>query len=438
MKRCRHSFGVNQEMRKEYLLETGFTAFFISLFLPNMPVVTNLVIGILFVYCFFCESFSSRMSRLRRRPALLLLLLFYVLLLPGAVLSADRSTAIELLVRRLPLVIFPLSIGSIGIPPPRRRRILLLYSIVTTAFSLFCFIYSVIRTWRRQDWQWLYDDSLTWVIDRQSSFMAWMVTIAIVCFVDAIGGLKRKWPAFVCIGFLLVFHYLLASRAALFFLYFVALCWGGRQLLQTGRRRLALVLTATLVIAAAGMAMLFPKTLNRFRELQYTRYDFRHQGVESHYNMPVTKDQWNGANIRLAVWDCALAVAKRHWLTGIPIGDKQAALMAEYQARGFEFAYRGKRDSHNTYLDVLINTGIPGLVLFIMAVAVMPLTIAWRRSDRVSFLVIAALAVALLYEVWLNRNLGCLLLGFWLSLLAGDHSPLSRIYSRTASSVSPK
>ena len=49
----------------------------------------------------------------------------------------------------------------------------------------------------------------------------------------------------------------------------------------------------------------FPKTVNRFRELAYTSFDYSHKGVESHFNRDeVTPDQWNGANSRLAVWSC--------------------------------------------------------------------------------------------------------------------------------------
>lgn len=425
--------------KKEYLLLALISAFFICLYLPDMPVVNNIVVAALFVFCFFVNPFNTRLARLRSRPALLVLLAFCVLQVISAIVSKDHDRALELLARRSPLVVFPLSIGSIVIRPSIRRRIVLSYAGITTLACVFCLIWSLCRTWQLHDMQWLYDDSLTVVIERQSSFVAWMVTMALFCYASVLQGFDRigKRLIYVAMAFLLIFHYLLASRAALLFLYAVIMVLGIYRIIKTRKTSFIIAGAATVVLGVVIMA-LFPKTLNRFRELQYTEYDFHSHGRESHYNMTVTKDQWNGANIRLAVWDCGLAVAGRHWLTGVPLGDKRAALQAEYRARGFDFAYEHHRDAHNTYLDVLINTGVPGLVLFLLGCIIVPLVSFVKRKAWLAVGITAALAVAMLFESWLDRAAGCLLLGFWVSLLATGYSPLSRIYNRTASSVSPK
>jgi len=430
--------------RRENIFATLLSLFFISLYLPDMPVVINIVIAAIFLFCFSIGSLRTRVYYLIHRPALMLMLLFCALQVFSAALSADRHEALAMLVKRSPLAIFPLSLGSILISTSFRRRMLLVYAAVTTLAALFCLGWSVCRAWRLHDTQWLYDDSLTVVIDRQSSYVAWMVTMAIFCYVDALGmpGLNRngKVTIYMGMGFLLFFHYLLASRAALIFLFLVGMAYMVYRLRSRGDKLRFLARVAAGVVLYAAAAIAFPKTLHRFRELQYTDYDFQSRGRESHYNMPVTKDQWNGANTRLAIWTCGLAVARRHWLAGVPLGDKEAVLLAEYRARGFAFAYQDKhkRDPHNSYLDVLINTGIPGVLLFVLAFVILPLTMAIERKDVLAIAIIAAVATAMLSETWLDRQLGCILLGFWLSLLAASYSPLSRIYNRTASSVSPK
>jgi len=425
--------------KKEYLLLALITAFFICLYLPGMPVVTNIVVAALFIHCFWVNPLKTRLACLRERPALLLLLLFCTLQVISAIASVDHIRAFELLARRSPLAVFPLSIGSIIIRPAVRRRILLNYAGITTLACVFCLIWSLCRTWRLHDMQWLYDDSLTVVIDRQSSFVAWMVTIALFCYASILKkfGKPKKRLIYLAMAFLLIFHYLLASRAALLFLYAVIIAYTVYRIIKTRRTGFIIAGAAGVILGVAVMA-LFPKTLNRFRELQYTQYDFHSHGVESHYNMTVTKDQWNGANIRLALWNCGLAVAGRHWLAGVPLGDKRAALQAEYQARGFDFAYEHHRDTHNTYLDVLVNTGVPGLMIFLLGSIILPLSTYIKRKAWLAIAITTALAVAMFFESWLDRAAGCLLLGFWVSLLAPGYSPLSRIYNRTASSVSPK
>ncbi|HVS95672.1 MAG TPA: O-antigen ligase family protein [Puia sp.] len=422
---------------KENIFATLLGVFFISLYLPDMPVVTNILIAGLFVYCFFFNPVGARRFHLAHRPALLLMLLFFAVQIVSAALSTDRHEALAMLIKRSPLAIFPLSIGSVLIRDALRKRMLVLYAVITTLAALFCLAWSVCRSIRLHDMQWLYDDSLTVVIDRQSSYVAWMVTIALFCYAEILAargvGRNSTRAVYTAMAFLLFFHYLLASRASLLFLCLVAICY-------TIYRPRVLSRVAAGAILYATVAVAFPKTLHRFKELQYTDYNFQNRGVESHYNMPVTPDQWNGANTRLAIWNCGLAVARRHWLTGVPLGDKEAALMAEFRARGFAFAYESKhkRDPHNTYLDVLINTGVPGLVLFIAAFVVLPLLATAKRRDVLGVAVVVLIATGMFSETWIDRQLGCLLVGFWLSVIAAFYSPLSRIYKRTASPVSPK
>lgn len=423
---------------KEHLLLAGLTAFFISLFLPDMPVVGNILVALLFIHCFFYDSIAHRLQYLRSRPMLLLLLLFYAMQLISAALSANHHEAIKLIVRRCPLAVFPLSIGSIFIPARLYRRCLLSYAAATSLAALVFFLLSVIRVWRTADTQWLYDDSLTRWMNRPSTYMAWMVTIALVSYFTILTkttlARKHKLLIYTAIAFLLIFHYLLASRSSIIFLYGTMLILAVRYAWRI--RKPAILLP--IPILAIGLILIFPKTVNRFRELQYTGYDLHSQAIESHYNMPVTDTQWNGANLRLAIWNCGLDLARRHWFTGVPLGDKENALQHEYQTRGFAFAYARKRNLHSTYLDVLVNTGVPGLVLFLLAAVIMPLIRAIKEGCLFAALVNVAIAMALVTENWLDQSQGCILLGFWLSFLPAAYSPLSRIYNRTASSVSPK
>jgi O-antigen ligase len=426
---------------KETLLFVGISAFCVSLFLPDMPVAANAVIALLFIHCFSFDAIKARRLILLDRPMLLFLLLFYAMQMLSAALSVDHHEAIKLLVRRCPLAVFPLCIGSIYIRPHLYRRILLGYAVITTLAALVFFAASLLRVWRMDDIQWLYDDSLTRWMNRPSTYMAWMVTIALFCYFNAIRTLlftrKQRIAVYMAMGFLLVFHYLLASRSSIIFLYSAILILAVYHTWRS-RNRIAVSVLLSLPIAAIALVFLFPKTVNRFRELQYTGYDFHSEGVESHYNMPVTKDQWNGANIRLAIWHCGMDLARRHWFAGVALGDKDSALQTQYEAEGFTFAYDHKRNLHNTYLDVLVNTGVPGLLVFALACVILPLIRAIRQKSSFAIVVTAAVAMAIFTENWLDQSQGCLLLGFWLSFISAGYPPLSRVYNLTASSVSPK
>lgn len=423
-------------------------AFFVSLFLPDMPVVNNVLIAAMFVCCLSFGSTAEKWRLLRSRAGIQWMLFFFVLQMISAAVSADWREGMSMLGLRSPLVAFPLSLGLITIRPALKVRLMAVYCFATTLMALFCLVFAGWRVWHTGDAEWLYDDSLTDIIGKQSVYVALMVVVAVFGYLYLSRLGMRRWLAWPAVGLLVCFHYLLASRVSIFFLYGALLLYAGWLAWTRGNRRV-LLRAGALAVLAAGCLFFFPKTLNRFRELQYTSYHFSSGGVESHYNMPVTGDQWNGANIRLAIWRCGLDLMPGHWIAGIPLGDKRARLVAQYKVRDFELAYRTRRNLHSTYLDVLVNTGIPGLIVFLLGFVVLPFWGAastraggmreerplapaavsrgpqrdwlerdWLGRDWLGMGIVAAFAAAMVTETWIDRSFGCVLLGFFLSCVS--------------------
>jgi O-antigen ligase len=73
---------------------------------------------------------------------------------------------------------------------------------------------------------------------------------------------------------------------------------------------------------------------------------------------------------------------------------------------------------HNTYLDVLCNLGIIGLCIFLLGYLVFPLAGSYRTRDGLGLFIILSFAVAMVPETWLDRSVGCIMLGFFLSLVS--------------------
>jgi O-antigen ligase len=162
---------------------------------------------------------------------------------------------------------------------------------------------------------------------------------------------------------------------------------------------------------------LFPKTLNRFRELGYSTFNYTSTARESHFNSELTASQWNGANIRLAIWESSAPVIRRHWLRGVGIGDKMDSLLAQYKAVGFDFGVKSRRNMHNTYLDLLFTMGVIGLVLFLIAFAFYPLAQAWKYQDGWIAAVVICFLFALFPETYLDRTVGNTWLSFFAALI---------------------
>ncbi|HTI07070.1 MAG TPA: O-antigen ligase family protein [Puia sp.] len=412
---------------KEKILYFGIGAFFISFLLPDMPVINNIVTGGILLNCFLYNSPAEKKQLLWKRKDIALMILFYGLHIISAFLSADRQEALEMLVLRVPLLAFPLSIGLIYIRPAVKDRILLFFSIIITLTALVCLVYAFQQYRIFHDTGLLYDDSLTAATRKQSIYIALLVNLALYSYVYLLQkqSFVVKYPAlaYLAIAFLLVFHFLLASRIAIIILYTSLFVFAAVYIVKKRKYLEGATLVMGLFIGAILLVKFFPKTLNRFKELNYTGYQFNSHAVESHYNMQLTADQWNGANIRLAVWKCGWELAGRHWLTGVPLGDKELKLMEVFKEKQFDFAYQSRRNMHSTYLDVLCNFGVIGLGIFLLGYLVIPLITCYRAGDGLGAFIILTLGASMITETYPDRSIGCLFLGFFLCFAAAWKMP---------------
>lgn len=394
---------------KDRILLILATVFFCSLFISPMdkaPVVMNIALGAL---CLWSLVLAGRM---RYGWASLVLFAWTVV---SALLSHDKAEGWSYVALRLPLLALPLTVGRLRIAHTLRERILRNYAVVVVLGCLACLAYALTRCIQTGRTAFLYDDALTELSSVQSVYVALMVSIAIFIFLHQ----RRRWM-YPCIAFLLAFHFLLASRIGLVSLYGLMLVAGIYELGVRRKQwpRVGMV-AGGITVCAAAFVLLFPKTLNRFRELKYTNYSFTHQGVESNYDMPVTEDQWNGANIRLAIWKCATQVCERHFWTGVPVGDKKDSLIQSYKDVGFTFAATSRRNTHNNYLEAWLSYGAVGAVLFIVGFVAAPLA----RARGLGRIIVALFAIAMITETYLDRSVGCVLLCFWISFLLSDCPP---------------
>ncbi len=404
--------------RKEKWLYALIAGFFLSFYLPSWPVVNNCFIGAIFISAFFYNALEEKFSLLKQRPAILLMILFYLMHVVSALISQNRQEGISYLGMRIPLLMFPLAFGSIHIREALRNRILLVYSIISTLAALVCLITACAMSVTHHDTGFLYNDSLSYAIGKQSDYFALMNTLAVLfeLYLLKNGDLPpsyRPW-IFANIGFLLIVHFLLASRMQIAFLYSLAIFFALYYFTFRKKAWLAGALAAGIVLVCMLLLQLFPKTLNRFKELQYTNYQFSSNAVESHYNMQLTRQQWNGVNIRLAIWKCGWELAGRHLLWGVPLGDKKEKLREMYQEKHFDFAIRTNKNMHNNYLDVLAGFGIPGLIIFLTAFFFLPLRSAIKARDIIGALIVVSFFLSLITETYMDRSIGCILLGFFI------------------------
>ncbi|MEJ8841058.1 O-antigen ligase family protein [Lacibacter sp. H375] len=406
----------------EKLLYALVLLFFSSLFLPLMPVVTNIILGFIVIVSFRFNSLKEKFQLLKAQPYMLLFLLYYLLHLLSFFWSNDKSEATTQLSMRLPILIFPLTIGSLVINSVLKDRIIYAIAIVTTAAALISLGLSFSQYRTTGNSGYLYNDSLTIHFVLQSIYVAMLVNISIVGLIY----LLSKRPSFIKIPGLLYlaifvlfgYHFLLASRSAMIILYGGIFLFAVYYIIKKRKYLEGTTLILGMFIGSFILFKFFPKTVQRFKELTYTNYQYGSTAAESHYDMKLSEEQWNGANTRLALWSCGWEVAKKNLITGVGIGDRIQAVNEVYKARNFTMAIQTKKNVHNSYLDALLTFGVGGLFLFMLTFVVLPLIDVSKRKDMFDLFVVTAFIISMIFEVYLARSIGSMLAGFFFSLIA--------------------
>lgn len=396
--------------------------FFITLFIPRIPVVSNSLLGAFVILSFFYCNVKEKLQLLKQRPFVVLIVVYYLLHVISLIWSANKQEAVTQLVIRLPILILPLAIGTIVIKKELAHRIILIIAFITTFIAVTGLGLSFSQYMKTGNSGFMYNDSLTVHFGLQSIYVAMLVNLSITGIVYL---LQRKTIAqslqgwlYVWLIILFVFHFLLASRSAMLLLYGSGLLFAFYYVLKKRKYLEGATLILGLVIGAFILFKFFPKTVQRFKELAYTNFTFESKAAESHYDMKLDSAQWNGANTRLALWQCGWELVKQNMVTGVGIGDRVTEMNKVYADRKFAMAIETKKNVHNSYLDAWLTFGVGGFILFLLAFAVLPFVDAVRAGNGYYLFVITAFIVSMLFEVYIGRSFGCMLVGFFYSFIA--------------------
>lgn len=411
---------------RSYILPVILLLFFASLFVSKLVPLKVILLGLLLLTALLQGNWSEKLSLLRHRSCSWWMLGFATWLIISAfALSDNQKDAVRLLQLRIPLLIFPIALSLIYIDIKKRNQLLLIMAWMVTAVALLCLVAAGINYFQTNDSAVLYNDSLSSLIGQQSIYTSLFVNISIYVFVYHLlfsqqSAGKKAGQAFATI-FLFIFSYLLASRNMMLILYIST--FGFLFYYLFGRKKYLEGFTLLFGLFIAGFLVFkfFPKTLNRFKELTVTSYDYKSMAAESHYAGTFSADQWNGANFRLAAWPCGWQLFKEHPVAGVGLGNKRDELNRVYAQRDFQFAIQTKKNIHNNYLDILFSTGLIGLVLFGMGWLLLPVISFFRHRDIPGLLILITLALAMITEVYFDRSLGGMTFGFLVCFLLAPY-----------------
>ena len=109
---------------------------------------------------------------------------------------------------------------------------------------------------------------------------------------------------------------------------------------------------------------------------------------------------------RLVIWKSSLHIARHNLAFGVGTGDIQDELNKEYKLMADkDLAVENNLNAHNQYLEVLIENGCIGILLFLSLFAMM-IYISVREGNLIYLIFTLIVFVSFMFETMLNRLAG--------------------------------
>ncbi|MES1218162.1 MAG: O-antigen ligase family protein [Bacteroidota bacterium] len=405
--------------KKEKILFVLMQLFFLSLLLPYNDVVSGFITGGLLLSCLLFNSVKEKIKLFKERKHLWWMLLFFIWMVISLFTSKNRQEIFPTFDPRVPLGYLPAAIGLISLRKDFIEKVLLGLAGVTTLICAACLIAAFRKYLVTDNVDNLYNDGLTAITTQQSIYISMFVNISIYAVAYFLFFKKIKYKALLIAGLIFLFgiSYLLASRNLMIVLYTFSILFVIYYIITQKQYAKGIAILISVLVVGFAVLKFFPKTLNRFQDIGFTKFDFKHEGSESNFSTETTADQWNGANFRIAAWRCGWELVKQNPITGTHLADKQDKVFEKYKEKNFQFALKTRKNLHNNYLDILVSMGVIGLALFLMGWIVLPLNVVIHQRNYLSLFIILTFCIAMITEVYFDRSLGGMLVGFFIPFL---------------------
>lgn len=262
--------------------------------------------------------------------------------------------------------------------------------------------------------EWFFGHGLASFIDIYPYIFSLLCLSSILILIEAyIGNVKlyklieRKSISATLIIFFSIFVFLLSVKQ-------IILAWAFFGTLYSFR--INKNWSKTLLSVATGLALLtiFVMTIPTLRTKAREIFSSEENTIPLDQDASLGRT-WNGIAMRKAVWTCAWDVVRDNYLVGVGTGDAQDELQKAYENRKFYFASRYNRyNAHNEYLQVLINFGSLGLLIWLSSYV---LLIRSSITNHLFIFLFGIFSFAMLTESILEVNKGILTIAYVLTVL---------------------
>lgn len=344
-------------------------------------------------------------SKNKYKLLFIMFVVYYLWQAIGLIYTTDIKMGLLNLFGRLALILFPLVLIFPGETIKNKAKILIrIFALSTFLFILFCFVYALYRSVSLQNGLWtfnphpaeypwlsyFYGSDLT--ISQHPSYIAMYVLLSVfICF-ESWFDRSTKFQyriLWLILGFLLLISmYFLSSRAGILISLILIPFYIIYKFNRLRKGKFIWIVVILIVI------LLIPLVLKN------KRVDYLYGEV---FNKQV--DYQRKKDPRFLIWGSALNIVRQNLLLGVGIGDVRTELAKEYERIGEVEMAKERLNAHNQFLEVLLENGIIGLVLFISMFICM-FYIAFSDKNLLYGMFILMLFMFFLFETILYRLAG--------------------------------
>lgn len=399
-------------MNIKELLKSGKLSFYICIvciMLMSLQIHWLPPFMILFpVVWFFERKGDLNWNNIKSQPSTYLLMLFFALFLwqvTGLLYSDSPGPGLERVVKRAAFVLFPAALFFPGeIIQNRIKLILKLYSVFIFIYVIYSLGNSLFNSFHFEGGKWIfraYNELYTYESyftgprlsgSVHPTYLAMYVNLALIIAIDSIfdlsPGLKRRFFWSLIAVVFLVTILLLSSRSGI-------LSTAVTLPIFLFVRFIGKIPSWVMISILSLFAIIFTVSLlvnTRFRD---TVDDISGRNFDKTLNQ----------DTRLLIWKSAAAVIKKNPLFGTGTGDASAELKKEYASHNYPEGYYSDMNAHNQFLEILLENGIIGLLLFIVIIGYM-IHISLEDKNYMLQVFTISIIIFFVFESMLNRLSG--------------------------------
>lgn len=332
----------------------------------------------------------------------ILFLSYYLWQFVGITYSIEKSTGMRFFLRRLSLFLFPL---VLVIPGEKIKtnclNLLRIFAFATILYIVFCYGYAFYRSIFLNNGNLIFNPhppEAYWTsyfigsyfsFNQHSSYLSiYVILSAFIAFeawfdVNLKSYLRKLW---LLAGFILMISvYFLSSKTGIIVLLLLVPLY---VLVKFGKKLKFLV--ASLILAATILVAFFVIRTNTRTNV------FIDGALSGTFKEIAIKDG------RLVIWKAAMNPIRKNLIFGVGTGGVDAVMREEYLKIGNQELVRGKYNLHCQYLEILLENGIVGLILFIGMIGVMIYT-SVSQKNLIYGVFLLTMIVFFLFETGLNR-----------------------------------